>query len=242
MASSDFWRDLAAEFQKLPDFWTVSAEWKNYGGGTPESWSLSGSNAAKYSFEALASRAGREIAKEGASHLLTVWLDKLKQEGIGFKQMAFVLIPNSDGSEREECQAGQIPHVCEASLYLCKKFETRALQLEFEERQRNAESIPQSNGTLSKAVSAKPQSLSSPKGDRRILVDQFIARVMDSTTRKINRADIWTAAGYLDATEFQRFQRHDKRTTRSAVANFSRVLNMEPEAFLKILDRKQEAK
>jgi hypothetical protein len=75
--------------------------------------------------------------------------------------------------------------------------------------------------------------------ERRTLVDNFIAAVLKSTGRKINRKDIWIVAGYSDATEFQRFQRHDTRTTSSAVANFSRVLNMDPETFLKVLDRKQ---
>ncbi len=75
--------------------------------------------------------------------------------------------------------------------------------------------------------------------ERRTLVDNFIAAVLKSTGRKTNRKDIWIVAGYGDATEFQRFQRHDTRTTSSAVANFSRVLNMDHEAFLKVLDRKQ---
>jgi DNA-binding transcriptional regulator YiaG len=132
MASSDFWRDLTTEFQKLPDYWTLSAEWKNYGGGGPGTWSLSGSNAAKYSFEALASRAGREIAKKGTPDLLTAWLDQLKQEDVGFKPMAFAVIQNPDGRERQECQAGHFPRVCEASVYFCRKLETRAVHLEAE--------------------------------------------------------------------------------------------------------------
>jgi hypothetical protein len=131
-----------------------------------------------------------------------------------------------------------------------RQFETmkRTMQLRSARKEQTPEA-PESNAVAqqstakpSKADLVHPQNSSSPKKDRKVLIDQFIAKVLDSTGRKITRTEIWTAAGYLDATEFQRFQRHDKRTTRSSVSNFSRVLNMEPEAFLKVLDRKQEAK
>jgi hypothetical protein len=80
------------------------------------------------------------------------------------------------------------------------------------------------------------------KDMRRLLVDKFIARVFDSTGRKITRKNIWTAAGYKEATDFERFQRNDKRTTKAAMATFTRILSMEPEVFERILDKKQPAK
>jgi hypothetical protein len=73
--------------------------------------------------------------------------------------------------------------------------------------------------------------------DRRAEVDRFISNVRDAG-RKITRKDIWTGAGYQDATEFERFQRGDERTTKSAIANFNRVLNTKPEDFIRALQKK----
>jgi hypothetical protein len=72
----------------------------------------------------------------------------------------------------------------------------------------------------------------------RELIDTFIARLTESG-RKITRKDIWTVAGYKNRTEFERFQRGDVRTTRSATANFKRVLTMTPEDFVRSLDRQR---
>jgi hypothetical protein len=62
-------------------------------------------------------------------------------------------------------------------------------------------------------------------------------RVFETTRRRVFKKDIWTAAGYSDRTEFERFQRGDARTTASAAANFERVLKTEPKLFVEILDR-----
>lgn len=68
-------------------------------------------------------------------------------------------------------------------------------------------------------------------GNRRALIDTFISDVM-SAGQRITRKQIWTVAGYTNATEFERFQRGDARTTQSAKDNFTRVLNMKPEEFI----------
>jgi hypothetical protein len=49
-------------------------------------------------------------------------------------------------------------------------------------------------------------------------------------------------AGYKNATEFERFQRGAPRKTKSAVETFNRVLNMKPEDFIGLLDKRVAAK
>jgi hypothetical protein len=68
-------------------------------------------------------------------------------------------------------------------------------------------------------------------------IDGFI-ETLSKTGRKITRKHIWMVAGYKSRTEFERFQRCDPRTTKSAAASFQRVLSMKPEEFIQALDRK----
>ena len=77
--------------------------------------------------------------------------------------------------------------------------------------------------------------------ERRELINSFISKVERDTGRKINRTDVWTVAGYKDATEFERFQRNDTRTTDAATLAFRRVLDMEPREFIDLLDKKRKA-
>jgi len=77
--------------------------------------------------------------------------------------------------------------------------------------------------------------------DRRALIDAFILAV-SKVGRKIKRKDLWSAAGYRDATEFERFQRGDQRTTQSAAKAFNRLLSQDPESFIELLDKKPRAK
>jgi len=62
-------------------------------------------------------------------------------------------------------------------------------------------------------------------------IDAFIQQMSDAGY-SITRTDIWRAADYNDATEFERFQREDSRTTSGCAAKFSRILDMTPEAFM----------
>jgi len=78
-----------------------------------------------------------------------------------------------------------------------------------------------------------------PDQTERQRIDNFIAAVL-ATGTKITRTDIWVVAGYSDPTEFERFQRSDKKTTESGKANFNRVLSMTPEAFLVILKKQAQ--
>jgi len=76
----------------------------------------------------------------------------------------------------------------------------------------------------------------------RRLIDAFIAEVLAKTGTKISRKDIWLVAGYNSATEFQRFQRNDQRTTQSAATNVHRVLEMNPEDFIRSLEKRKVTK
>jgi hypothetical protein len=75
----------------------------------------------------------------------------------------------------------------------------------------------------------------------RRVIDQFILTV-GAAGRRISRKDIWTVAGYKERTEFERFQREDSRLTDSARNNFTRTLNMLPEAFIAILKKIESTK
>lgn len=80
---------------------------------------------------------------------------------------------------------------------------------------------------------------STNKMDRRAVIDSFIATAAEAGY-KITRKDIWTVAGYKNPTEFERFQRADRRTTKAGVANFMRVLRMSPEDFLRAIQKKTQ--
>jgi hypothetical protein len=89
-----------------------------------------------------------------------------------------------------------------------------------------------SSGKIAQIANSKP-------ADRRAQIDAFIFKVMEETPKKVTRKDIWLVAGYRNATEFERFQRNDVRTTQSATANFERVLRMKPENFIRSLEKKR---
>jgi hypothetical protein len=76
MASSDFWRDLAADFRALPLFHHLVASYYIYGGGQGH-WEFG----EETDFQALAMRAGSAVADPGAPDPLIAWLECLKQEG-----------------------------------------------------------------------------------------------------------------------------------------------------------------
>jgi hypothetical protein len=63
---------------------------------------------------------------------------------------------------------------------------------------------------------------------RKAAVDAYIEEVFLKTGKRIHRTDIWTAAKYKDATEFQRWQRKDPRTTPTAEKAFARILSTKP--------------
>ena len=81
-----------------------------------------------------------------------------------------------------------------------------------------------------------------PPSERRALVDEFIALVLQETGERITRTDIWRTAGYREATDFERFQRNDRRASKASTATFSRILQMEPAAFVTLLQKQRGKK
>jgi hypothetical protein len=94
---------------------------------------------------------------------------------------------------------------------------------------------------------------SGPATERRRDIDRFIKEVnrfiaereeagteAGQEARKINRTDIWTVAGYTNATEFERFQRADPRSGRRSIQKFKRTLSMSPEKFLEARKNQQK--
>jgi hypothetical protein len=64
--------------------------------------------------------------------------------------------------------------------------------------------------------------------DRHAMVDAYLAEVLDRTGKRITRKDFWKAAGYSNATEFERWQRDDPKANISAGQNFKRILETKP--------------
>jgi len=127
MASSDFWRDLAAAFRALHGFQSIGAS--KYVVGGQDRWEIGAGY--ESDFIALAMRAGAAIAGPRDSDPLKAWLRRLSQEGYFYEQSP--VVETSSG----EKIVGSIPAVFRSSFELCKKLEVHALRDEFEEKQRN---------------------------------------------------------------------------------------------------------
>jgi hypothetical protein len=63
---------------------------------------------------------------------------------------------------------------------------------------------------------------------RRKAVDAYIDEVFDKTGKRITRTDIWKSARYKNRTDFQRWQRNDPKTSRTAKERFPRLLKEKP--------------
>jgi hypothetical protein len=72
-------------------------------------------------------------------------------------------------------------------------------------------------------------------------VSIFMATILDATGHKITKRDIALVAGYGDTTELKRFQRSDKKLTRTGNANFERTLKMAPHDFVVALQKRRKA-
>jgi hypothetical protein len=138
MLDSDFWRELAVAFGHPVTPYDFEAI-RRYSIGRNEStpnWQLVGSDSVVAEFNALAYRAASKFATRWIVNLTEVWLDALWQEATTgpYRQASEVIEKNeTTGITRLE---GKIDRVFRASSALCRKLEARALQVEFEERQR----------------------------------------------------------------------------------------------------------
>jgi hypothetical protein len=63
---------------------------------------------------------------------------------------------------------------------------------------------------------------------RRAQVDDHIEDVSRGKKKRLLRSDIWKAAGYSSATEFERWQRNDPRSSKANDRSFVRVLTERP--------------
>ncbi len=147
MADSDFWRDLAAQFQVLSSpYADVRAQWQHIvGSGVSGDWRLGGDAPLRIQFEALARRAASELPTKQSSDLLVAWLEALREHGRDFRFW---------DSFPEGYIIGNIDRLCEASANFCRELESAALQAEFEEKQRNASTF---EGTAQPDSTPKPQ-------------------------------------------------------------------------------------
>jgi hypothetical protein len=114
-----------------------------------------------------------------------------------------------------------------------RKNDSSPIYTEVQELERKHERIVlvlSRRGALTESTRAKAET------QRREKIDAFIYMVLKETGSKITRTNIWTAAGYTDATEFERYQRDDPETTTTATNNFERILRMAPKDFIRNLD------
>jgi len=73
-------------------------------------------------------------------------------------------------------------------------------------------------------LSEPPTDLKLPiEPDRRALVDSYIQAEFLRTGKPVTRAQIWQKAGYTSPTDFERWQRKDPLTSKSADRNFARL-------------------
>jgi hypothetical protein len=79
-----------------------------------------------------------------------------------------------------------------------------------------------------------PATDATPVGNRE-RIDGFILKMAKSGL-KIKRNDIWHAAGYKDRTEFERFQR-DERRNQTALSNFNRILSLNAEDLRELITK-----
>jgi hypothetical protein len=64
--------------------------------------------------------------------------------------------------------------------------------------------------------------------DRRAAVNAYIEEVFSRTGKRITKTDIWKSARYKSRTEFERWERQDRRATKTANERFTRILTEKP--------------
>src|SRR5439155_3010613 len=140
MASSEFWQQRAPVFLQIPGHEMLRADGHYIiGSGEPWRWQFAGgaTEFTRETFENLARSSAFEIAPTDTTDLLVAWLEAIRKEQINFhSNMTAEEVPD-DGSKGLHYVLGTIDRVCEASAILCRRLANRALQTEFEEKQRN---------------------------------------------------------------------------------------------------------
>ncbi len=145
MANSDFWRELAISFQSVTPLYEFTAYRQYYRelryflptSTTEPDWELQGTPAARGEFDAMAKRGATMLTPSPTGDLAVAWLEALWKEATEGPVRSGIEILGKDHSGRLTELRGKIDRVFQASSALCRKFESDALQTEFEERQRN---------------------------------------------------------------------------------------------------------
>jgi len=141
MANSDFWRDLAASFQSVPGSYEFTATrlyfmelpttnpiWY-YPGAPPE---------ALAEFGVMARRGASILIPPPTGDLTVAWLEALWNEATNGPVRRGIEIIGKDRTGRLTNLRGKIDRVFQASYALCRKFESEALQAEYEQAQRDS--------------------------------------------------------------------------------------------------------
>jgi hypothetical protein len=151
--------------------------------------------------------------------LRNAWLDQLQTRSPHYRE--FPGSTTIDG-EHFESRDGVIEHLCVASAELCVTLESEA---PFGEHQ----------AAMLHETAAAPD-ISEAQSDteaqrNKARVDEFIREMRRQPGQnRFSRRDFWTEAGYTNATEFQRWQRNDWRTTHTARNRFEKLLTKGPHA------------
>jgi hypothetical protein len=137
MATSDLWRDLAAEFRALPGGSALRGDW-DYTSGRPCQWRFAGTSPSIHTrFEALARRAACEMPNPKYSDSLLSWLEAIRENSAQPGTTSTYSEQYGDGSEGPVHVVGSLHNLCEESAIYCNRLESEARQREFEEKQRN---------------------------------------------------------------------------------------------------------
>lgn len=181
MPSSDFWRDLSAQFLKLPDPGKeLRADWAyQVGSGEIGDWTLTGipNRFLKNQFEVLAKRGAMEIASDPSTELLIVWLEALRKDGSDFRISSTGSSIDTVIDRDVQLVFGSIFHICEASASFCKKQESRALQTEFNERHSSAPTPPKTASPALPATETVAEQISRLREECRLTVEELAEKI-----------------------------------------------------------------
>lgn len=72
------------------------------------------------------------------------------------------------------------------------------------------------------------ESVLGTRSQRRAAVDAYIAEVFQATGERLTRTEIWKLARYTTRTEFERWERCDPKTTKTATERFQKILSEKP--------------
>lgn len=139
MANSDSWRDLAVSFQSVPQSYEFTAT-RLYFMELPTAepiWYYPAPPEGLTELIVMARRGASKLAPPPTGDLTVAWLEALWKEATHGPVRVASEIIGKDRSGRLTNVRGKIDRVFQASYALCRKFESEALQAEFEERQRN---------------------------------------------------------------------------------------------------------